>query len=315
MQKQPICSSLKLFALAIILLSACQTVPQSQTSTAGVSPTPTQTALPSVTQIPSPTRTVTPTPIPSEAVDPTGAPTLTLPPNQVYFFNGDTPDFVFPADPGLWEQRKPANNPYEILTHRTLPGCEINAVPGRGIGTPRKLLRWQLGRLNWLVYDYGQSALASIDEPLGIFLELRGHSDAECRAAQQAVLAEVLLTAEMEGTVAYNPLPTSTPRQPPGGFSCPGAPPSRLRVGDVVHLISDDVWLRSAPRAEESTRLTQLSSTNPYMLSIIDGPVCAGKYVYWQVQYDLIGGPPSEDATTGWLAEGDLQEYYLALGW
>jgi hypothetical protein len=41
--------------------------------------------------------------------------------------------------------------------------------------------------------------------------------------------------------------------------------------------------------------------------------VCTEKYVYWKVSVGIIG-EGSPEPVTGWMAEGDLNEYYLAPG-
>jgi hypothetical protein len=187
-------------------------------------------------------------------------------------------------------------------------------VPGRGIGTPERLLRWQLGRLYWFVLDYGTVALVSTDKPgSGLFLELYNFNNRDCRTAQQAVMERVVLRDELRGALAYDPLPTATVRPPLEGFSCPNTPPTRLRVGDSVHIVTDTLWLRSAPRATDDTKMDTYLPTAPYYMEIIDGPVCTEKFVYWQVRMGLLGEGPTE-LITGWFAEGDLKEYYLAPG-
>ncbi len=82
---------------------------------------------------------------------------------------------------------------------------------------------------------------------------------------------------------------------------CPGAPPSRLQVGDPALVISqpDPLRARAAPLADTVLELLYRN----YNLTIIGGPECAGDLRWWQVQL--------RDGTNAWVAEGDGAEYYL----
>ena len=102
-------------------------------------------------------------------------------------------------------------------------------------------------------------------------------------------------------------LPTPTPEPV---FSCPNAPPTRLHVGDTARITFTDgktTRLRSAPEAGDNGIANLPEGTE---FEIIGGPVCyprpgrSDAYVYWQVSV-------SPGGKTGWLAEGDLNSYYL----
>lgn len=287
------------------LLGAVPTSTQALVATAApAQPEPTST-----TAAAEPTVTA----IPAKTTAPTSAPAYTLPAGLEVFRHNEIPGFVFPADPNRWQLDASSENPWFFLVARNTPDCEIRAVPGRGIGTPDRLLRWQLGRLFWTVLDYGNSALVSIDQPGQLFLELHGFSSAQCRADQQAVMERVMLEDERNGKLAYALLPTPTQRPALAGFSCPNTPPTRLRVGDYAYIVTNDLLLRSEPRASDDTRIRTYDATDPVSVMILEGPVCTEKFVYWKVSIGIIGeGVPEPE--TGWMAEGDLREYFLEPG-
>lgn len=101
--------------------------------------------------------------------------------------------------------------------------------------------------------------------------------------------------------------PTATP-QPV--FSCPNAPRTRLKVGDSARITFTDgstTRLRSAPEAGNNGVDNLPEGTE---FEIIGGPVCYPRperndaYVYWEVSV------PSRNVE-GWIAEGDLNSYYI----
>jgi hypothetical protein len=307
-----------LIALAVLLLTiACQATPPNLPSAA--QPTATvEAAAASVVSTatppppaPEPTATAQPTATTAAAVEPkTSAP---IPAGWQVFTHKQIEGFVFPGDPQVWRQTVLYDQPTAFLKHASIDGCAISAVPGRGIGPPDRITRWQLGRLYWYVYDYTSNALVSIERPGALFLQLEGIQDKACLAAVQAFLAQVLTADEYKGATAYDPLPTPTLRPVPEGFTCPNTPPVRLRSGDYVHLVTNDLWLRAEARPD-AAKIKTYSEGEPYSMMVKDGPVCTSKYVYWQVEISEMGeGAP--EPVTGWFAEGDMKEYYLAPGY
>jgi uncharacterized protein YfaS (alpha-2-macroglobulin family) len=83
--------------------------------------------------------------------------------------------------------------------------------------------------------------------------------------------------------------------------SCPGAPASRLRVGDAAQVILPDEPVRA--RAEPGGDVVELLYRG-YTLRVIGGPVCRDGFVFWNVQ--LRGG------VSAWVAEGSAEEYFIA---
>lgn len=86
-----------------------------------------------------------------------------------------------------------------------------------------------------------------------------------------------------------------------GSVVCPGAPESRVKVGDSVVVVTtpDPVRARSAPLDGEIIDLLY----RDYAMPIVGGPVCQGNLLWWEVQ--LRGGQ------LAWIAEGTNDEYFI----
>lgn len=322
----------KLLCLLALLLSACslptpptnQAAQQSQSAaTQAALAVQTEIARPSPTLTPSPTHTpILPSATPLQAANSTPGPGATQPspggrvtalPGLELISFPDVPDYVFQADPARWSLD--STGTISSLVHKTIANCRIDSVPGRGLGPPQRYLWQDLGRFRWEILDYGSTALIDpvfgngIGAGHGSFLELKGYNLTACRAAQEKILANLMTSREAAGEIPFGLYASPTPRPALEGFSCPNTPTTRLRVGDWVSVITDGLWLRSAPRADQSTKMTSFLRYAPVMIRIIAGPVCE-KYVYWQVEVNTFG--EGGTTTQGWLAEGDPQEYYIA---
>ncbi len=83
--------------------------------------------------------------------------------------------------------------------------------------------------------------------------------------------------------------------------TCEGAPESRVRVGDSIRVIADAVRVRQTPVDGE---ILTVLYTNA-ILPITGGSTCANGFVWWEVELS--------DGRRGWIAEGDLTEYYIAV--
>lgn len=83
--------------------------------------------------------------------------------------------------------------------------------------------------------------------------------------------------------------------------TCPGAPSSRLNVGDTAVVITDPdpVRARQSPPDGEITTLLY----RDYRLPVVGGPVCANNALWWEVQL--------RDEGRAWVAEGLGEEYFL----
>lgn len=324
-RKRPISPTISLFTLLIALSLAC-TVPLArrtqvtgletgqatqaaflvQTAVARSSATPSPTLAPTATEAIPATATVPP---PPEA---TPRPQITALPGLVLYSHPEIPDYLFQIDPAVWE--KDPSGETADLVHTGMNDCRIQAVPGHGLSSPESYFWEDLGRFRWEVMDYGAWAYvypvlgAGLGESKANFLELRGYSRRTCRSAQEEVLANLMTTGEAAGQVSYVPFASPTPRAGLEGFSCPNMPPARLRVGDYVSIATNGLWLRSEPRADNSTKVTQYLRNAPVMVRVTGGPVCE-KYVYWQVEVSQFG--EGAGSITGWMAEGDMNEYYI----
>lgn len=237
---------------------------------------------------------------------------VTAQPGLVYFTHPAIPDYVFQIDPNHW--RKALDGENAVLIHKTIMGCAIESVPGHGLAAPKRLIWQDLGLFRWEIFDYGVNAYAvpalgsGVTDGGNSFLNLQGYNVPDCRKEQETILANMMTRSEAVGELSLAPFQSPTPRPALEGFSCPNTPPARLRIGDQVTVITDGVWLRSAPQADDSTKIRKLLRNAPVNIRIVDGPVCE-KYVYWQVEINTFG--EASETTRGWLAEGDLQEYYL----
>jgi len=163
----------------------------------------------------------------------------------------------------------------------------------------------RIGKRNWGVNDYKNGAIFWQSD---IGLNLYGFTNLNCRRDQEVVLTAMLTRSEYAGGPTITEVPTATPRPPIPGFDCPGALPPRLRVGDVVSVIADTVWLMTAPLQDEKGRITGYYKYDPALIQVSDGPVCKDGYVYWNVTVRQTGKSTPD---TGWLAESDGDEYYL----
>lgn len=108
------------------------------------------------------------------------------------------------------------------------------------------------------------------------------------------------------GTVTAIPTSTAEPQ-----FSCPNAPRVRIRVGDTARIAFTDgtsTLLRSKPETGDNV-VDKLPEGTEF--EIIGGPVCYPRpgrndsYVYWEI---LVA---SRNNRTGWVAEGDFNDYYI----
>lgn len=88
-----------------------------------------------------------------------------------------------------------------------------------------------------------------------------------------------------------------------GAVSCPGAPPTRLKVGDSAIVISDPDPVRARATPPDGEVITRLYKD--YVLPIIGGPVCANEILWWEVQL--------REGQTAWVAEGVGDEYFIDL--
>lgn len=114
-------------------------------------------------------------------------------------------------------------------------------------------------------------------------------------------------------TPSVTPIPTNTPYPTrtatgsptatidPNSVLCPGAPVSRLYVGDTARVIvQSGLSLRDEP-GFLSVIIAYLAPQEEIL--VVDGPVCANDFRWWYVR--------TEEDVEGWSAEGGIDAYYL----
>ena len=84
---------------------------------------------------------------------------------------------------------------------------------------------------------------------------------------------------------------------------CPGAPESRLMVGDSAIVVATDA-LRARQTPPDGEIVTLLY--RDYRLPVVGGPVCDNGMLWWEVTL--------RDDRRAWVAEGTIDEYFLDLG-
>jgi Tol biopolymer transport system component len=106
------------------------------------------------------------------------------------------------------------------------------------------------------------------------------------------------------------PLSTGTkieqdyPRPATTAYSCLGALPPRLQIGDHAY-VSFDPPLSSRLRNGPGTGFSIASTIPPgKAIEVLDGPVCANNWTWWKVRI-------IENNLVGWSVEGDRESYWL----
>ncbi len=250
---------------------------------------------------------------PEVTFSPTPWPSLTalvasaLPAGQRAVEHPGLPGVIFQVDETAWEIVFDSARPDAFLVHRSLPGCRLELVPPMGPPMPLSAYPQVIAGRRWFVTEYQKEAYYwGLDR----VLDLLGFRDAQCLAAQRAVLAGIRSGAEWAGGPTATPFATITPRPALSGFDCSGAPLPRLRSGDRALIVTDALILRSEPRVAAETRIRSFPRFAPYEIAITGGPVCAETAIFWPVR--LAPYAEGGDSLTGWMMEGLGKEYYLA---
>lgn len=101
-----------------------------------------------------------------------------------------------------------------------------------------------------------------------------------------------------------------------GNVVCVEAAPSSLAVGQQVRVVRREVPadetqtpgapaplnVRNKPGMQDTVVVGQAPNGSDF--AVLDGPVCADRYVWWRVQ-------SADGALDGWIAEGDLKQPYV----
>lgn len=106
-----------------------------------------------------------------------------------------------------------------------------------------------------------------------------------------------------ENALRYEYLDLGDASQGQATTDCPGAMPSRVRVGDTAIVVTDPlpVRARSAPVDGEIVELLY----KDYVMPIVDGPVCSDGLTWWGVRL--------RDESVAWIVEGLDGEYFIDL--
>jgi hypothetical protein len=262
---------------------------------------------------PSATPTQAPSRTPSPTISPTPGPTIAVPEGVEVVQHAAAPGYVFVFDPEEWQVENAEDPATNFLVNQNIRDCTVNIAPEE---SPGELLQYYpriIGRQGWLVEGYEETTFY-IHEDLK--LELSTPEDDDCILAQAIILADVLTEDEFNGAPARTPAVQPTERPTPEGFTCEGALPSRLRVGDRVLIVAGTLWLRSEPRVDEETEIRFFQQYTPVEIILTGGPECADESIFWEVSVSELaeGG----QTFTGWMAENNTDLYFLDiwyLGW
>lgn len=89
----------------------------------------------------------------------------------------------------------------------------------------------------------------------------------------------------------------------PAQIDCPGAPPSRAKVGDRAVVITDPDPLRARQAPRDGAIIDLLY--NGYAFPITGGPACLNGILWWQISL--------RDGQSAWVAEGIDDEYFFEI--
>lgn len=99
-------------------------------------------------------------------------------------------------------------------------------------------------------------------------------------------------------------LPAAAQQEP-----CDNVLPSRLRLNSRARVEVDTapaLQLREAPQAPDGEIIRSMSPLDIFY--VLEGPRCSGVYAWFRVTYRE---PDTGLINTGWLAEGNNEEYYV----
>ncbi len=120
--------------------------------------------------------------------------------------------------------------------------------------------------------------------------------------AVPTVTPEPLWTPRATATVVIMPVFPAQPIPSPTAACGINAPPTRMIVGEYGQVKDDDLRplnVRTGPSTEFRI-LGRLEVLDVFY--VVDGPVCGGEYVWYQIESDQFDG---------WIAEGDFGTYYI----
>lgn len=100
---------------------------------------------------------------------------------------------------------------------------------------------------------------------------------------------------------ATNTSPSADPAGT-GGPEATASPDADLRPDSVGKVVTTDLVMRSAPGTDEDSRIYDTRLHEPTLLFVIDGPVAASGYDWYQVQPFALSAAESPAILSGWVA-------------
>jgi len=262
---------------------------------------------PQATEVPPPQDTATPT------IQPTPGPTITVPEGLETVSHASAPGYTFAYDPDLWRVGDAVDPTKDFLLNRLAAQCKIN------LGTApaeENLLTYYpraVGRRGWLVRQDADNTFYTHQD---LTVQLLYNENADCLAAQEALLANLFSVQELSGAPAATAIATPTQLPTPEGFVCDGALPPRLQKGDRALMVTPFLWLRSEAKVAEETEVKLYTQNGAAEITITGDPICLDKAIFYPVAVRAFG--PLGQTITGFMAESGNQVYYLEpwyLGW
>lgn len=104
-----------------------------------------------------------------------------------------------------------------------------------------------------------------------------------------------------ENALRYELLDLAAVATGDNSVSCPGAPESRLKVGDLAIVITDPDPLRARETPVDGEIVDLLY--RDYRAPVTDGPVCEVGLLWWEIEL--------RDGRRAWVAEGTSDEYFV----
>jgi hypothetical protein len=125
----------------------------------------------------------------------------------------------------------------------------------------------------------------------------------EITATVTETLTQATATQTPTRTPTRTPTPTTEPTRGPW-VACPGTYLSQIQVGDQAY-IGFNPPVPNRVRSGPGTNFSIIGSLqNGEQVTVLDGPACADRWVWWIVRSNATG-------LTGWTAEGDFENYWL----
>lgn len=236
----------------------------------------------STPQFLSPTATITASPSPVPSVTST-------PENLPQEFDFTMQDIVLVYESDKWQRDEEDGR---LLHHASLDGCSFVIKTGSEYNPAAPAV--VIGGYTWLksTTSAGNSdfyVLMLSNQATGVLLLQFGNDVVVCEQAGEALLATLQFSSSYSNA-----------------GKCTNAPPIRLQIGGQARLLSQ-TYLRNAPLWSEETQVRLLDPGEGQSIEVLRGPVCVlnagGETANWQVQF--------ANGESGWLAEGDLYQYYL----